>query len=174
VPSSARRVTQEVAREIALAVGARALVVGVVAGMTVPEMRALREATGVGCLQLHGDETPEDVSALLPHAYKAVRVGTADDVLRAEAMPGDYVMVDAKVGTALGGTGQRLNTALVIDLASRRRLVLAGGLTPENVAGAIHQVHPFCVDTASSVELAPGIKDLAMVRAFVDAVRGAR
>ena len=174
VASSVRRVGAETASAIVRAVGGRALVVGVVAAMTVPAMRALRDATGVGCLQLHGNETGEtgdDVTALLPHAYKAVRVETADDVARARTMPGDYVLVDAKVEGTLGGTGHAFDWSLVVELAKRRRLVLAGGLTPENVARAIETVRPWCVDVASGIESAPGVKDLAKLRAFIDAVR---
>jgi len=173
VPTSARRVDAEQARAIVDAIGASALVVGVVADLGLARMRALREATGVGCLQLHGDEPPTDVTALLPHAYKAVRVASAHDVARADAMPGDYVMVDAKVGAALGGTGHTFDWSLVVELATRRRLVLAGGLTPHNVGVAVAQVRPWCVDVASGVESAPGVKDMARVNAFVQAVRQA-
>jgi phosphoribosylanthranilate isomerase len=171
IPTSPRRVDEAGGRAIVDAVGSRALVVGIVAGLDVDAMRALRARTGVGCLQLHGDESPSDVEALLPHAYKAVRVASADDVARAEAMPGDYVLADAKVGSALGGTGHTFDWSLVVRLAARRRLVLAGGLTPDNVGEAIARVHPWCVDVASGVESAPGIKDLARVHAFVQAVR---
>jgi phosphoribosylanthranilate isomerase len=174
VPSSVRRVNVETAAAIARAVGSKALVVAVVAGMTVNAMRALREATGAGCLQLHGDETSADVAALLPHAYKAVRVASRADVESAGAMPGEYVLVDAKVQGALGGTGHAFDWSLVVDLAARRRLVLAGGLTAENVTRAIETVRPWCVDVASGVESAPGVKDPAKVRAFIEAVRSAR
>jgi phosphoribosylanthranilate isomerase len=174
VASSVRRVDAQTARAIARAVGPKALVVAVVAGMTVDAMRSLREATGAGCLQLHGDESPDDVTALLPHAYKAVRVATRDDVERAGAIPGDYVLVDAKVEGALGGTGHALDWSLVVGLATRRRLVLAGGLTPENVTRAIETVRPWCVDVSSGVESAPGVKDPDKVRAFVEAVRATR
>ena len=81
VPSSPRCVDRARAREIARAVGDGALTVAVVAGMDVGAMRALREEIGVECLQLHGDESSDDVAALLPHAYKAVRVGSASDVV---------------------------------------------------------------------------------------------
>jgi phosphoribosylanthranilate isomerase len=174
VAASVRRVDVETARAIARAVGGRALVVGVVAGMTVEAMRALRETTGAGCLQLHGDESVDDVTALLPHAYKAVRVATRDDVERADEVPGDYVLVDTKVDGALGGTGRAFDWSLVVGLARRRRLVLAGGLTPANVTRAVEIVRPWCVDVASGVESMPGVKDPLMVRAFVDAVRAAR
>lgn len=100
-------------------------------------------------------------------------VATEDDVARAEAMPGDYVMVDTKVQGALGGTGQTFDWNLVVGLAKRRRMVLAGGLVPGNVARAIEQVHPWCVDTASGVEQSPGVKDRAKVAAFIAAARAA-
>ncbi len=173
VPASPRCVDIETGRSIVRAIGSRALVVAVVAGMPLPAMRALRDATGVGCLQLHGDETADDVTALLPHAYKAVRVATAGDVARARAMPGDYVLVDAKVEGIFGGTGHAFDWGLVVGLAKERRVVLAGGLTPENVTRAIEIVRPWCVDVASGVESAPRVKDPAKVRAFVAAVRAA-
>jgi phosphoribosylanthranilate isomerase len=173
VPSSPRRVDVATGAAIARAVGPRALVVAVVAGLPLAEMRALRDATGVGCLQLHGDESAADVTALLPHAYKAVRVGGPGDVALASSMPGDYVMVDAKHGAALGGTGHVVDWSLVAELAGRRRLVLAGGLRPENVAEAVAAVRPWCVDVASGVESAPGVKDLERVRAFVERARAA-
>jgi len=173
VESSPRRIDVATARAIADAVGSRVLLVGVVADMSTSAMRTLLEETKVGCLQLHGDETAEQVAAMLPHAYKAVRVRSREDVSRAEAVPGKYVMVDAKVDGMLGGSGQRVDGSLVADLAKRRRLVLAGGLTPDNVLGAIADVQPWCVDVASGVESSPGVKDLAKVKAFIDAVRRA-
>jgi len=172
VATSARRVDEARAREIVVAVGGRTLVVGVVADMSLDAMRALRDRTGVGCLQLHGDEPPTAVEALLPHAYKAVRVSGEGDVRVAASMPGEFVMVDAKVGGTLGGTGRTFDWSLVVGLAAARKVVLAGGLTPDNVAGAIARVRPWCVDVASGVETAPGAKDLGRVRAFVQAARG--
>jgi phosphoribosylanthranilate isomerase len=173
VASSVRRVDLPAAADIVRAVGSRAVVVGVVAGMPLAAMQSLREATGVGCLQLHGDETAADVRALLPHAYKAVRVASREDVGRARGTPGEYVLVDAKVEGALGGTGQAFDWSLVVDLARERRLVLAGGLTPDNVGLAVATVRPWCVDVASGVESAPGVKDIEKVRAFVLAARHA-
>jgi phosphoribosylanthranilate isomerase len=173
VASSVRRVDLPAAAAIVRAVGSRALVVGVVAGMPLAAMRSLREATGVGCLQLHGDETAADVTALLPHAYKAVRVASREDVGRAQSAPGKYVLADAMVEGTLGGTGHAFDWSLVVDLARERRLVLAGGLTPDNVGLAVATVRPWCVDVASGVESAPGVKDIARVRAFVLAARHA-
>jgi phosphoribosylanthranilate isomerase len=172
VSGSPRRIDEDTARTIVRAVGDDVLVVGVVADYSVDAIRSLRATTGVGCMQLHGDESPTDVAALLPHAYKAVRVADARDVEHAEAMPGDYVMVDARTSGALGGTGRNFDWKLVVGLARRRRMVLAGGLTPDNVENAIAMVRPWCVDVASGVESSPGIKDVAKVEAFVTRARG--
>ena len=173
VPSSPRKVSLADARAISRAVRKRTLVVGVVADLEVPAMRALLKSAELECLQLHGEETPSTLATLLPHAYKAVRVGSAADVTRARAYRGDYLLVDARVDGALGGTGKTLDWSLVAALATERKLTLAGGLTPENVTDAIRAVKPYCVDVASGVESAPGVKDAEKVRAFVQRARDA-
>ena len=173
-PKSPRFVENDEARAIAQAAAdAGALAVGVVVDRSAEEMLELRERLGLGCLQLHGDEPPEAVAPLLPHAYKAIRVATAEDVARADAYPGEYLLVDAKVEGTLGGSGRTFDWRLVAPLARRRKLTLAGGLTAENVAEAIRVVSPYCVDVASGVEVAgqPRRKDPTRVAAFVAAVR---
>lgn len=171
VPSSRRRVDVATARAIADAVRGKVLVVGVIADLAVDEARALVEDARLDCLQLHGDEPPDALTPLLPHAYKALRIGDASDVARARAYAGDYLLVDAKVPGALGGTGHAFDWSLVTELAGERRLTLAGGLHPGNVAEAIRRVRPWCVDVAGGVESAPGVKDLALVEAFVRAAQ---
>jgi phosphoribosylanthranilate isomerase len=174
VADTPRAVDVATARRIAAHVGRRALSVAVVANRSVDDLRAVREATGIACLQLHGDEPVATLEALLPHAYKAIRVGGPEDVERARAYPGEYLLVDAKVAGKLGGTGAKVDFSLVAPLARERKLTLAGGLTAENVADAIRAVAPFCVDVASGVELAgePRRKDPARIAAFVRAARG--
>ncbi len=175
VRESPRFIPEEIAVQIVHALrSAKVLVVGVVANVSVPDMLALRSRVGLGCLQLHGDERPDELAPLLPHAYKAVRVASEADVARARTFGGDHLLVDAFVPGALGGTGRLADFALVAPLARERKLSLAGGLRPENVAQAIAAVLPFCVDVASGVESAPGKKDPARVRAFIAAVRGSQ
>jgi phosphoribosylanthranilate isomerase len=172
VASSARRVDVATARAISRAVGKTALVVGVVADMKVDEMRRLRDDAELGCLQLHGDESPEDVAALLPHAYKSIHVGDEGDIEHARTFPGDYILVDAKVDGALGGTGKTFDWTLVRALATEKKLTLAGGLTADNVGRAVLLVVPYCVDVASGVEAGtPGVKDLGRVAAFIRAAQ---
>jgi phosphoribosylanthranilate isomerase len=173
VPTSPRAIDATTARSIAKAVRDRALIVGVVADLSVEEMLRLREEAMLGCLQLHGDEPPSAVQPLLPHAYKALRVATEEDVAAADRYPGDHVLVDARVSGALGGTGVRVAPELVEPLARRRKLTLAGGLRPQNVGEAIDRVRPYAVDVASGVEASGDArrKDRALLDAFVRAVR---
>ncbi|APR87383.1 Phosphoribosylanthranilate isomerase [Minicystis rosea] len=148
-------------------------IVGVVADMDEPALIALRYALDLDRLQLHGSETPKLVRRLHPHAFKALRVGDASDVAEADSYEG-LILCDAKVPGALGGTGQLVDFSLVAPLAKARPILLAGGLTPANVADAVRAVEPWGVDTASGVERFPGTKDLAAVEAFVKAARAAR
>lgn len=173
VPESPRAIDLATARAISDAIGDRARVVGVVADLGRGALEALRRDAGLEWLQLHGDEPPEALTPFLPHAYKAIRVANAADAETADRYPGEHVLVDAKVTGALGGTGTRLDPTLVVSLAKRRKLTLAGGLRAENVAEAIALVRPFAVDVASGVERRgdPRRKDLEAVRAFIEAAR---
>lgn len=175
VGSSARFVDRAAARAIARLARNRVELVGVVADLEVGAMEALRDELGLAFLQLHGDERPETLRALLPGAFKALRVGDAADVALAEHFPGARLLVDAKVAGQLGGTGQRVDPSLVRDLARSRSLILAGGLAPENVEAAIVAIGPFGVDVASGVERpgCPREKDPDRVRAFVERARNA-
>lgn len=174
VAGSPRRIEAARAAEIAAAareVRPDVVVVGVVADASEAELRALIEAATLDCLQLHGDEPPEALVPFLPHAYKALRIASEADVREAARYPGEHLLVDAKVAGSLGGTGHTFDWRLVRELAKTRRLTLAGGLTPENVAEAVALVRPYCVDVASGVERAPGDKDLARVEAFLRRVQ---
>ncbi len=171
-PGTPRWVDLPTARGIADAVAGRATLVAVFVNATRDEVTRVREETGIAWAQLHGDEPPELVEALLPYAYKAVRVGGASVRATVRAYPGERILLDAAVPGAMpGGTGQTFDWALAAEVARERPLVLAGGLRPENVAGAIRAVRPFQVDVASGVESAPGVKALDKVRAFVEAAR---
>ena len=173
VLSSKRRASREQAREVVRAVGGRVELVAVVADPTDSEVKELREELGIQWLQLHGQEAAARVSRLLPHAFKAVAIEDAADARRSATFPGQRLLVDTKVSGGSGGTGKVFDWQLVTDLVAGRELILAGGLTPTNVAGAVRVLKPFGVDVASGVESAPGQKDRAKLRAFVDAVRSA-
>ncbi len=173
VPQSRRRVEVEPARAIIERVRGQILCVAVVANLPTREALELLEATGADRLQLHGDEPQEYVIALGARAFKAVRVGAAADVEQAALFPGHPLLVDAKVAGQLGGTGHTVDWPLVAPLARQRSLILAGGLTPENVERAVALVQPWGVDAASGVERSddPRRKDPEKMRSFVAAAR---
>jgi phosphoribosylanthranilate isomerase len=174
IPSSKRFVAPDAALRIAEAVRGRVEIVGVVADVPPDRLRELRERTGCDVFQLHGAETPEQVAALGALAFKALRIAGAADVAQARAFPGDRLLVDAWVPGALGGTGESFDWELLGDLPVQRRLVLAGGLRPDNVAAAVRRVRPYGVDIASGVERgSPRLKDLELVSAFIRAARAA-
>lgn len=173
VPRSPRWIEPDEVRAIAAAVAGRVPIVGVVADLPLAMLTTLRSDLGLDALQLHGFETPELLFELLPDAYKAIRIATDRDVALADRYGGDRLLVDAKVEGMLGGTGQSFDWALVAQLAGRRRLILAGGLTPDNVAQAVRRVRPWGVDVASGVEQ-PGDarkKDPERMALFVRAAR---
>jgi len=173
VHGSKRRLTIEQARPIVEAVRGRIELVAVVANPTEPEIEELRRDLGIEWLQLHGEEVAARVARLLPHAFKAVAIEDAADARRAATFPGERLLVDTKVGSGSGGTGKVFDWQLVTELAQTRQLIVAGGLTPRNVAAAVRVLEPFGVDVASGVESAPGVKDPALLEAFVLAARPA-
>lgn len=170
-PASPRCLTLEAARALVSGIPSHILSVGVFVDADLEQLLHYKEALGLRCLQLHGDETPDLLERVLPHAYKALRVRGADVHAEAARFGGEDILLDAYVPGAHGGTGARFDWNLARELGRTRRVVLAGGLTPENVAEAIRVAQPFCVDVASGVESAPGRKDAAKVQAFVRAAR---
>lgn len=164
---SVRRCEERVAQEIAHQLAERVLLVGVFVDAPEAEIERLRKLASLGCVQLHGEEPASLVTRFLPHAYKAVRVRGADVLAEVRSYPGEHILLDAYVPGMPGGTGATFDWRLAAQVARERKLTLAGGLRADNVAEAVRAVRPYCVDTASGVESAPGVKDPEQVRAFV-------
>lgn len=169
-PRSPRRIEAALARRIVEAVAGRALCVGVFVDADAAAIERVRAETGIDCVQLHGAEPPELLARFLPHAYKALRVRGPETLSEAGRYGGDHLLLDAYVPGLEGGSGHCFDWSLAAGLSRERKLTLAGGLTPDNVAQAVRAVKPFCVDVASGVERAPGDKDMARVEAFMRAV----
>jgi phosphoribosylanthranilate isomerase len=133
-------------------------------------LRAIGEC-GLSLLQFHGEETPEFCTQFGMMSMKAFRVKNAGSLRTLPDYATDAYLLDAYSPDAYGGTGAKFNWDLAIAAKQHGRpIFLAGGLTPENVAQAVKQVMPFGVDVSSGVESAPGKKDPAKVRAFIQAV----
>jgi phosphoribosylanthranilate isomerase len=120
-------------------------------------------SAGIRLAQVHGAVPP---SPALP-VLRAVHLGGNADGLDAEVDPIETVLLDAYDPVLKGGTGRTIDWARAAAVAARRRVVLAGGLTPDNVRQAITEVRPYAVDVSSGVESSPGIKDPALMKAFI-------
>lgn len=128
-------------------------------------------ASNVKCAQLHGRENRESVESVakqVQYVIKAYPAGS-DAVRHADQLPTDLILMDAPSP----GSGQMFDWAMTSDVPDGVRLILAGGLTPDNVADAIHTVQPWGVDTASGVESAPGKKDALKVKRFIERAKAA-
>ena len=156
--------------------------VGVFVNIPPAQVQHVIYTAGLAYAQLHGDETDAEVAALRSRAYKALplhptslgnRLVRIDHPAHLGLQDGPSLLVDAFSPASYGGTGTVGDWALAAEIATRTpRLLLAGGLTPENVAAAIAAVHPWGVDVSSGVEASPGRKDHAKVAAFIAAARG--
>lgn len=178
---SSRFIARDKARAIVNAVGDRVCKVGVFVNAPVDEVIAISDELHLDLIQLHGDEPPDMLRALSPRkVMKAFRIGEAglapvrawfEACTRMSLFP-ERVLLDAFRPGQYGGTGQIVDWPTAATYARTPGLpplVLAGGLTPANVAEAIHAVKPAAVDTAGGVESSPGVKDAAKMRAFIEA-----
>jgi phosphoribosylanthranilate isomerase len=174
-PKSKRYADDAAARTVVAAIPAGVLKVGVFVNATPAEVAARVAALGLDRAQLHGDETAADFSdfAALPaeRLVRVVRVRDEASFAAAGAWQVPLYLYDALVD-GYGGAGVAAPWALVARLA-RRPFLLAGGLTPENVAAAIAATRPDGVDVASGVERAPGRKDPDLVSRFIETARAA-
>ncbi len=144
--------------------------VGVFVNLSIDEVRNILESCSLDLAQLHGDETVEMLNALDGKAFKAFR-GIPEKVDGFTRTTAPAFLVDASVKGLYGGSGVTADWDGAAKLAKKYPLLLAGGLTPENVVEAVGRVKPWGVDVASGVESEPGKKDASKMKAFVRAVQ---
>ncbi|HVF28602.1 MAG TPA: phosphoribosylanthranilate isomerase [Pyrinomonadaceae bacterium] len=173
-PQSARYVTPQGARRIIAGLPAAVLSVGVFVNEESPERVArMMDEAGVAMAQLHGDESPEYCQALAPRRIiKAFRVKEGFNVESILDYEVEAVLLDSFSVKAMGGTGESFDWSVARkarDLSPQ--LYLAGGISHENVRAAIESVNPYAVDACSGIEIAPGRKDSARMRALIRAAR---
>jgi phosphoribosylanthranilate isomerase len=153
----------------------RPLLVGVFADAEPATMNSVAESCGLDLVQLSGHEAWGICLEIGRPVIKAIRVSASASVrsILGTMRPGTAALclLDSDVEGVLGGSGQTFNWELAQGVAARRPIILAGGLTPENVGEAVLQVRPWAVDVSSGVET-HGLKDVAKIRAFVAAARG--
>jgi phosphoribosylanthranilate isomerase len=171
-PSSPRCIEPDVAARIIEAVPAEVKKVGVFVNADIEDVYELIDATGIDTVQLHGDETPDYARTLSPPVVRSVTLEGARAVV-AGWPPDTLLLLDAADRVRRGGTGVTVDWDAAADVARQRRVILAGGLTPENVGDAIAAVRPFGVDVSSGVEDAPGVKDFDKVSRFLANARRA-
>ncbi len=175
-PESPRAISPFVAEKIVRELPPFVSAVGIFVSWAPEPVVALAQALGLSFAQLHGDETPQNVAEVA----KKIPVVKALRLERGSVLPAfskyrdaSAFLLDAARAGEFGGTGQTTDWPLARQAARSQRIILAGGLTPENVAEAIQAVRPYAVDVASGVESRPGKKDSGKLRAFFQAVESA-
>lgn len=164
---SPRNISPENARAVIQALPPFVQTVGLFVNASIETVNDVSDFCGLDLVQLHGDESPEFCKLVNRRVIKAFRIKD-----RSSLDPlGDYrvagYLLDAWVPSAYGGTGHSFNWELAVEAKRYGTIILAGGLTPENVSQAVAKVAPYGVDVSSGVESAPGRKDTEKVREFV-------
>jgi phosphoribosylanthranilate isomerase len=163
------------ARTIVRALPAFVTTVGVFVNQPAAFIAGVANLVPLGAVQLHGDEAAERVHDLGRPIIKALTLDLASNPDRLALWPaGVTILLDAHDPVRRGGTGHPVDWPAAAAIAARRRTILAGGLTPDNIAAAVDRVRPFGVDVSSGVERSPGVKDRARIRALFRALNGVR
>ena len=169
---SPRAVNVQQARAIIAALPPFVTTVGLFVNASRCELGEILDAVPLDLLQFHGDESAADCEGYHRPYIKALRVKAGDDIAAAcLAYPrASGILLDTYVEGVPGGTGEAFDWSLVPQGLSKP-IILAGGLTPDNVSAAIARVRPYAVDVSGGVEQGKGIKDPAKIQAFMQAVR---
>lgn len=169
---SPRRVPVREAAEISSALAATVIRVGVFVNAAEEFVLRAAKECGLTWLQFHGEESPEYCARFGIRNMKAFRMHGPETLEQIPKYGGDAYLLDAFSSTTVGGSGEKFNWDLAVEAQKfLKPIFLAGGLTPENVGSAIRKVRPYGVDVSSGVEIRPGIKDHASMKAFIAAVR---
>jgi phosphoribosylanthranilate isomerase len=170
---SSRYISAEKALEIVDGLPESVSTVGVFVNESTDTLESIMRETGMDLAQLHGDEMPESCKKITVPWFKAFRVSPDFHPQRIQDYGGETFLLDAYSKTHYGGSGQKIDWELASTVSAMGKLILAGGLAPENVADAVNKVRPWGVDVCSGVESEPGIKDLLKVKEFINNIRNA-
>ena len=170
---SSRYISAEKALEIVDGLPESVSTVGVFVNESTDTLESIMRETGMDLAQLHGDEMPESCKKITVPWFKAFRVSPDFQSQRIQDYGGETFLLDAYSKTHYGGSGQKIDWELASTVSAMGKLILAGGLAPENVADAVNKVRPWGVDVCSGVESEPGIKNLLKVKEFINNIRNA-
>ncbi len=166
---SRRYLQPESAHQIVDAISATGVErVGVFVNPSIEEVKAAFDSGLIQLAQFHGDETPQFCQQFAGQHMKALRLQRVTDMA---PYPCERILVDSVDARAYGGTGKRADWVLAAQAAKTRRVILAGGLSVDNVTQAILAVRPWGIDVASGVEKGPGVKDEKKLKEFVTRAR---
>ena len=168
---SPRVITRQKAQAIIAQLPPFVTVVGLFVNEDPGTVREIADDCGLDLIQYHGDESPETVRLAPRRSIRALRVKGNEIINEIDRYPASGLLLDAWVTGSFGGTGVLCNWEIAAEIAQKRPVILAGGLTPENVAEAIKTVRPYGVDVSSGVEATPGRKDRKKVAAFIKAAQ---
>lgn len=171
-PKSPRSVAPETARSIIQSLPPFITTVGVFVNETVETINHIKAETGIDMVQLHGDESPE-FCRQWPHVIKAFRVAAMSDLEAFKNYTASAFLLDTYSPAKYGGTGQVFNWEIAVEAKRYGSIILAGGLTADNIAKAVSKVRPYAVDVSSGVEREKGKKDLVKLRLFIERAKAA-
>jgi len=168
-PQSQRNVSVEEAARIIRELPPYVTTVGVFVNKSSDVINDTADKCGLDLVQLHGDESPEDCRQIRRRVVKAFRVRDRDSLKNLENYDVSAILLDTYVAGEYGGTGRPFNWDIAKEAAKTKTVVLSGGLTPQNIAGAVAAVKPYAVDVSSGVELSEDKrrKDPAKIKAFI-------
>lgn len=168
---SKRQVTLENAKILRGLLRPSIKVVGVFVNEEISTINSVIESCKLDIVQLHGEESPSFASKVLVPVWKAISVSSLENVGKHKEYPMNYgILLDTLVAGQRGGTGKTFDWRLIKDLSEERFVILAGGLTPDNVEEAIKETKPHVVDVSSGVEV-DGYKDINKIKDFIRSVR---
>jgi phosphoribosylanthranilate isomerase len=169
--SSKRWIDPERARAIIATLPEDVTPVGVFVDAPRSEIVETIQRSGVQLIQLHGQETPTEGAGFQVPVWKAFRVRPDFDVHVLAGYQADAFLLDTYVEGMQGGTGRQFDWKIAVASKPFGRIVLSGGITPENVAAAVREVCPYAIDVSSGVESSPGRKDAGKIARLFDAIR---
>lgn len=173
-PRSRRYASDDEALAVRDAVGSRADVIGVFVEPALAECEAAAARYRLAGVQVHGNFDPALALQCSVPVIPGINIPDAHTAYTLQWWPDCLVLIDAPVAELPGGTGRPVPLTIAAEVARHRPIILSGGLRPDTVGDAVRAVRPRGVDASSGLESAPGVKDAALVRAFVSNARAAR